>query len=108
MIRVEGFAVDGYEDDLWSEDDGDVGDWQSLLSQGIATVGTIVNNRYASKVAAKQVVGLQGGQVVSPTNWQQVPGATVFPSAPPRSDQKGMGMMLMAAAGVALLFLIKR
>lgn len=108
MIRVEGFAVDGYDDDLWSEDDGDVGDWQSLLSQGIATVGTIVNNRYASKVAAKQVVGLSGGQVVSPTNWQQVPGASVFQQPAPQPSPKGMGMMLMAAAGVAILFLIKR
>lgn len=110
MIRVEGFAVDGYADDFWTEDDGDVGDWQSLLSQGIATVGTIVNNRYAARAAAKGVIGLGGAQTVSTTAWQPVPGASVFPPAPaPQGAGMGkMGYILLAAAGLGVLVLLRR
>lgn len=89
MIRVEGFGgglIQGFDQDAftWSDDDGDVGDWQSLLSQSISTVGTIYNNRLAAK-AGRQIIGLQGAASVQPL--QPIPGATVFQDpAPPKTN----------------------
>lgn len=86
MIRVavSGYGaglVSGYGDAYtWSEDDGDIGDWQSLLSQGIATAGTIYNNRLAAK-SGRQLLGLQGSSSLAPL--QPVPGATVFQEPAP-------------------------
>lgn len=78
MIRVDGFDfVRGYDQDafIWSEDDGDVGDWQTLISQGITTAGTIYNNRLAAK-AGRQVLGLQGPSTLG-GGLQPIPGAAI-------------------------------
>lgn len=112
MLRIEGLTVDGLDySPAWSEDDGDVGDWQSLLSQGIATVGSIINNREAAK-ASKRVVGLQGGASMSPIAWQAVPGTQTFQPPPPvraASSQVSPNMLMLGAVVlVGGLFLLRR
>jgi len=110
MIRVEGFGgglIQGFDQDAfsWSEDDGDVGDWQSLLSQSIATAGTIYNNRLAAK-AGRQIIGLQGAASVQPL--QPIPGATVFQEPAPVTKTNWMPLVIGAVVIGAGFMLLRR
>jgi hypothetical protein len=114
-VELEAWSVDGFTIDGDYDDDDDVGNWQSLLSQAIATGGALYDNRQRVKAARRAqssgVANVQPGTIAP--QWTPIPTGTVFQSPSPsqpigtQTASRMPAWLLPVGLGVVGVFLLR-
>jgi len=104
-FSINGWNINGVEDDDEAEE---VGDWQSIASQLIATGGALYDNRQARKYGRGTVTVPSGATKQIAPQWTPIPGPMQFGNTAPGSGvltglSGGAMPPWLLPAGLALL-----